>query len=57
MRVMEKRLYQQSKLTVKNVVTQKLSGGCFKQEVLMNQQLNFIVAQNVITLGAITPEC
>jgi hypothetical protein len=37
---------------VKSAATQKLSGGCFRQEVQMSQRLSFIVAQNAITHGA-----
>jgi len=32
----------------------KQFGGCFKLEVQMNLQLDFIVVKNVNTLGAIT---
>jgi hypothetical protein len=49
-----KNLYQQSKLNVKVAETMKLFGGCYKQEVLMNQLPNFIDVQNVNTLGVIT---
>ena len=50
----EKNLIQQSKLNVKNVDMMRQFGGCFKQEVLMNQQLNSIVVQNVRILGVTT---
>jgi hypothetical protein len=39
---------------VKNVVMMKQLVGCFKLEVQMNQQLDFIVVKNVNTLGVIT---
>ena len=38
----------------KECETEKLYGGCFKQEVLMNPQHNSLDAQNVNTLGEIT---
>jgi hypothetical protein len=53
---MEKKLYRQSQLIVKNVAILKLFGGCFRQEVQMSQRPSFIVVQNVITLGEITRE-
>jgi hypothetical protein len=39
---------------VKSAGMMKQFGGCFKQGVLMNQQLNFIAVQNANTLGVIT---
>jgi hypothetical protein len=50
----EKNHIQQSKWTVKNVDMMKQFGGCFKLEVLMNLQPDFIVVQNANTLGVIT---
>jgi len=38
----------------KIVIVEKLYGGCFKQEVLMNQQHNSLDVQNVKQLGEIT---
>ena len=46
--------YPQLKSNVKNVVMMKQFGGCYKQEVQMNLQLNFTDVQNVDTLGVIT---
>ncbi len=45
---------QQSKWTVKNVAMIRQSGGCFKPEVLMNLQPDFIVVKNANTPGVIT---
>jgi hypothetical protein len=39
---------------VKNVAMIKQFGGCFKQEVLMNLQHDFIDVQNANTHGVIT---
>jgi len=36
------------------VIIERLYGGCFKQEVLMNQRHNSLDVQNVNTLGEIT---
>jgi len=39
---------------VRNVDMMKQFGGCFKQEVQMNQQHSSIAVQNVSILGVIT---
>jgi hypothetical protein len=39
---------------IKNVMVERQFRGCFKQEVLMSQQLNSLDAQNVKQLGEIT---
>jgi hypothetical protein len=38
----------------KIVIVKRQFGGCFKQEVLMNRQLNFLDVQNVKQLGETT---
>ncbi len=50
----EKNHIQQSKWIVQNVDMMKQFGGCFKLEVEMNLQLDFIVVRNVNTPGVIT---
>ena len=54
MKMKEKKHYHQSRLIVKNVEMMKQFGGCYKQEVQMNQLHNFIDAQNAAILGEIT---
>ena len=53
MKTKERKYYQQLRLNVKKkaATAKKQSGGCFKHEVQMNQQPNFLDAQNANTLG------
>ena len=46
--------YKTKNIECENVVMMKQFGGCYKPEVQMNLQLNFIDVQNVDTLGVIT---
>jgi hypothetical protein len=49
-------LYQLQVLIVPNVETIWHSGGCYKLDLLMKLQPNFIDAPNVATPGEIMPE-
>jgi hypothetical protein len=52
MKMTERKRYQQSKRNVKGAATTKRYGGCFRQDLQMSRQRNFIDVQNARTLGA-----
>jgi len=53
MKMIEKKLCQQSKRNVKGAETTKLYGGCYRQDLQTSRQHNSIDVQNARILGVI----